>query len=50
MPRSKFATRLTLVVLSALTLAACGADGAPEPPSNTGITISGDARIGVVVK
>ena len=31
-------------------IAACGADGAPEPPSKTGITLSGDARIGVVMK
>ena len=30
--------------------AACGADGAPEPPAKTGITISGDARVGIVVK
>ena len=29
-----------------LTLAACGADGAPEP-RQPGIAISGDARIGV---
>jgi len=39
-----------LLLLACLTLAACGADGAPEPPSKTGITISGDARIGVVMK
>ncbi|WP_146287407.1 argininosuccinate lyase [Gemmobacter aquaticus] len=29
-------------------LAACGADGAPEAPAAPGITISGDARAGVV--
>jgi len=39
-----------LLLLACLTLAACGADGAPEPPSKTGITLSGDARIGVVMK
>jgi hypothetical protein len=39
-----------LLLLACLTLAACGADGAPEPPSKTGITISGDARVGIVVK
>lgn len=39
-----------LLLLACLTLAACGADGAPEPPSKTGITISGDARVGVVMK
>ncbi len=43
--------RLILTALmSCLTLAACGADGAPEPPSKSGVTISGDAQIGVVVK
>lgn len=35
-----------------LALAACGADGAPEAPSRNdvkpGVSISGDARIGVV--
>ena len=39
-----------LLLLACLTLAACGPDGAPEPPSTTGITISGDARVGIVVK
>lgn len=29
-------------------LAACGADGAPEAPAAPGITISGEARAGVV--
>lgn len=33
-------------------LAACGADGAPQPPASKartdGITISGEARVGVV--
>jgi hypothetical protein len=29
-------------------LAACGADGAPESPAAPGITISGEARAGVV--
>lgn len=37
-----------------LALAACGADGAPEAPSQAasqpGLSISGDARIGVVTK
>ncbi len=35
-----------LAILIALALAACGADGAPEP-RQTGISVSGDARIGV---
>jgi hypothetical protein len=39
-----------LLLLACLTLAACGADGAPEPPTKSGITLSGDARIGVVLK
>jgi hypothetical protein len=38
--------RLALIAL--LTLAACGADGAPEPPTKSGITFSGEAQIGVV--
>jgi hypothetical protein len=43
--------RLTLpAVLACLTLAACGADGEPQPPSKSGITVTGDAQIGVVVK
>jgi hypothetical protein len=45
--------RLALMALLAcVTLAACGADGAPRPPGETapppGITLSGEARIGVV--
>lgn len=39
-----------LLLLACLALAACGADGAPEPPAKTGITISGDAQVGVVMK
>ncbi len=39
-----------LLLLAALALAACGADGAPEPPSKSGISISGEAQIGVVIK
>jgi hypothetical protein len=29
-------------------LAACGADGEPQPPVTPGITISGDAQVGIV--
>lgn len=36
-------------LLACLTLAACGADGEPQAPQ-TGITVSGDARVGVVIK
>jgi hypothetical protein len=39
-----------LLLLACLTLAACGADGAPEPPTKSGITLSGDAQVGVVLK
>ncbi|MES2334468.1 hypothetical protein [Tabrizicola sp.] len=37
-----------LLLLACLTLAACGADGAPEPPSKSGITVTGDLQVGVV--
>ncbi|MDO5605837.1 MAG: hypothetical protein Q4G25_11830 [Paracoccus sp. (in: a-proteobacteria)] len=30
-------------------VAACGVDGAPERPDPPGVTVSGDARIGVRV-
>ena len=36
-----------LLLLACLTLAACGADGAPEPPTKTGITISGEVGVGI---
>lgn len=39
-----------LFLLACLALAACGADGEPEKPATTGITLSGEARVGVVVK
>lgn len=42
--------RLTLLATLLLSLAACGADGDPQPPSKSGVTVSGDAQIGVVVK
>lgn len=29
-------------------LAACGADGEPEPPVQPGVTITGDVQAGVV--
>lgn len=37
---------LALLILP-LALAACGVDGAPKPPA-PGVTISGEARVGVV--
>lgn len=39
--------KLAPLVLLAL-LAACGADGEPEPPVQPGVTITGDARVGMV--
>jgi hypothetical protein len=36
---------IRLALLACLTLAACGADGAPQPPA--GITLSGEASAGV---
>jgi hypothetical protein len=38
-----------LLLLAYLALAACGADGAPEAPSKSGVTVSGEASVGVVV-
>lgn len=43
--------RRSILALASLgLLAACGVDGAPRPPVETpepGVTVSGDARIGV---
>ena len=39
-----------LLLLASLALAACGADGPPEPPTKSGITVSGEAEIGVVIR
>ncbi len=41
---------LAVLTLSPLVLSACGADGDPQPPTKSGITVSGDAQIGVVMK
>lgn len=45
-------TRAALGLLVLAVLGGCGADGAPVAPSSggaqTGVTIGGDARIGVV--
>lgn len=38
-----------LLLLACLVLTACGADGPPEPPTRTGLSVSGEAQIGVVV-
>lgn len=39
-----------LFLLACLALAACGADGQPEPPSQTGVTFTGEAQVGIVLK
>ncbi|MGL4234872.1 hypothetical protein [Tabrizicola sp.] len=41
---------LPAALIACLALAACGADGNPEPPTKSGVTVSGEAEIGVVVK
>jgi predicted small lipoprotein YifL len=38
-----------LALLACLILAACGADGPPEPPSR-GIDVSGEVQLGMVFK
>ena len=38
----KFLPRLAILALSA-----CGADGQPTAPAASGVTLSGDARVGV---
>jgi hypothetical protein len=39
-----------LLVVACLALAACGADGEPQPPAKPGLAVSGEAQIGVVIK
>lgn len=39
-----------LLLIACLALAACGADGQPEPPSKSGVSVSGEIGLGVVVK
>jgi hypothetical protein len=38
---------LALSLAATLLLAACGVDGEPQAPAQTGVTISGEARVGV---
>ncbi|MFN3644710.1 MAG: hypothetical protein ACK4TB_17505 [Gemmobacter sp.] len=44
--------RRAALIAAALLLAACGADGPPEPPARApqGVTLSGDARLGVTAE
>jgi len=47
----RFAPTLVMLTAALLSLAACGADGAPETPaSRAGVVMTGDAYAGVVVK
>jgi hypothetical protein len=39
-----------LILLACLALAGCGADGAPEPPSKSGMSLTGEVAVGVVVR
>ena len=39
-----------LLLIACLALAACGADGPPEPPSKSGLSVSGEVGIGVTVE
>ena len=39
-----------ILLIACLALAACGADGPPEPPQKPGISLTGEAQVGVVFK
>jgi hypothetical protein len=39
-----------LILLACLALAACGADGAPEPPTKSGVTVTGEVEVGIATK
>jgi len=38
---------LAMALMAALALAACGVDGDPEPPAAPGVSIEGEAIVGV---
>jgi nitrous oxide reductase accessory protein NosL len=40
--------QILITVIASLALAACGADGKPKAPTPTGVTVSGEAQIGIV--
>lgn len=39
--------RLLAVLSLPVLLAACGVDGAPKPPAQSGATVSGELKIGI---
>ncbi len=39
---------IALALTACLAVAGCGVDGAPQPPVTPGITVTGDAQIGIV--
>ncbi len=39
-----------MLAAALLALAACGADGAPEPPAKSGVAITGETQAGVVIE
>ncbi|WP_347312198.1 argininosuccinate lyase [Defluviimonas sp. SAOS-178_SWC] len=39
--------RILVSLLCLGVLASCGADGAPNPPSEPGLTVSGTVKVGV---
>ena len=39
--------RLSLSLLIAAALSACGSDGEPTPPAKTGVTVTGQVKVGV---
>jgi uncharacterized protein YggE len=46
--KQEIAMTRVVMMLAVLTLAACGADGAPSA-AEPGLTVSGEAQVGVVV-
>lgn len=37
-----------ILLISVVLLSACGADGPPERPTKSGVSLSGEARVGIV--
>ena len=45
-------SRLAVLIVALSLLAACGADGPPEPPAGAvpGLSVDGEVKVGVVVR